>query len=131
MEAKTYDLTGKALDHAVALCHGAVYQHYPTGPYYTWPTEPMTYSPGTPPYSSNWTVGGPVIEREKISVSNPNGDLGWSATISFPKKPKRNGTPQWGHFWELGPTPLIAAMRCYVTSKLGDTVDIPAHLLNK
>jgi hypothetical protein len=28
-----------------------------------------------------------------------------------------------------GPTPLIAAMRCYVASKLGDTVEIPEELL--
>ena len=29
----------------------------------------------------------------------------------------------------IGPTPLIAAMRCYVASKLGDDVDIPEELL--
>jgi hypothetical protein len=28
-----------------------------------------------------------------------------------------------------GITPLIAAMRCYVASKLGDEVEIPAGLL--
>lgn len=28
-----------------------------------------------------------------------------------------------------GPTPLIAAMRCYVASKLGDEVEIPEELL--
>lgn len=28
-----------------------------------------------------------------------------------------------------GPTPLIAAMRCYVASKLGDEVDIPEELI--
>jgi len=27
-----------------------------------------------------------------------------------------------------GPTPLIAAMRCYVASKLGDEVEIPQEL---
>jgi hypothetical protein len=26
------------------------------------------------------------------------------------------------------PTPLIAAMRCYVASKLGDEVDVPEEL---
>ena len=30
-------------------------------------------------------------------------------------------------FYE-GPTPLIAAMRCYVASKLGDEVDVPEEL---
>ena len=29
---------------------------------------------------------------------------------------------------EHGPTPLIAAMRCYVASKLGDEVDVPDEL---
>jgi hypothetical protein len=29
---------------------------------------------------------------------------------------------------EYGPTPLIAAMRCYVAAKLGDTVEIPEDL---
>ena len=28
-----------------------------------------------------------------------------------------------------GPTPLIAAMRCYVASKLGDEVNVPEDLL--
>ncbi len=27
-----------------------------------------------------------------------------------------------------GPTPLIAAMRCYVASKLGDEIEIPEEL---
>jgi hypothetical protein len=28
-----------------------------------------------------------------------------------------------------GPTPLVAAMRCYVASKMGDEVDVPEDLL--
>jgi hypothetical protein len=28
----------------------------------------------------------------------------------------------------FGPTPLIAAMRCYVASKLGDEVEVPNEL---
>jgi hypothetical protein len=27
-----------------------------------------------------------------------------------------------------GPTPLIAAMRCYVASKLGEEIDVPNEL---
>lgn len=30
--------------------------------------------------------------------------------------------------WGDGTTPLIAAMRCYVASKLGDVVDVPEEL---
>ena len=29
---------------------------------------------------------------------------------------------------EYGPTPLIAAMRCFVVSKLGDEVNVPDDL---
>lgn len=29
---------------------------------------------------------------------------------------------------QKGPTPLIAAMRCYVASRLGDEVEIPEEL---
>jgi len=33
----------------------------------------------------------------------------------------------WGYISE-GPTPLIAAMRCYVLSKLGEEIEIPEEL---
>jgi hypothetical protein len=79
-------------------------------------------------YTRYWEQGGPIIEREKISVSNPNGDPGWIGSKATPAKPKRNGTPQWTHKWECGPTPLIAAMRCFVASKLGDEVEVPDEL---
>lgn len=29
----------------------------------------------------------------------------------------------------IGPTPLIAAMRCFVASRLGDEIEIPEELL--
>jgi hypothetical protein len=48
----------------------------------------------------------------------------WVARIS-------RGTGQtilWNKTDNLSPTPLIAAMRCYVASKLGDTVEIPEEL---
>ena len=31
--------------------------------------------------------------------------------------------------WAYGPTPLIAAMRCYCSFKLGDEVDVPEELM--
>jgi hypothetical protein len=36
------------------------------------------------------------------------------------------GWPKANGFW--GDTPLIAAMRCFVTSKLGDEIEIPEEL---
>lgn len=65
-------------------------------------------------FSSDWAKGGPIIEREGIFVGphghHPNG-------IAWKGKARYNG-----------PTPLIAAMRCYVASKLGDEVEIPEEL---
>ena len=74
------------------------------------------YSPST-----NWSQGGPIIEREALTVKmrHPNPRL-W---VSY------NG---WNHdpgFSASGPTALIAAMRCYVASKLGDEVEAPEELL--
>lgn len=66
-------------------------------------------------YSTGWEQGGPIIEREKISTGYfPDG---WQAQ-----------NWQGAHNTQSGPTPLIAAMRCYVTSKLGDEVEVPAEL---
>lgn len=70
--------------------------------------------------STDWSQGGPIIERERIDiVSDPNGTAGWMALtyVNFSK------------VFKSGPTPLIAAMRCYVASKLGDEAEIPEELL--
>jgi hypothetical protein len=64
--------------------------------------------------STNWAHGGPIIERERIDVLYEH-DLRW---IAVPQKGIES----------YGPTPLIAAMRCYVASKLGDEVEIPEGL---
>tara|TARA_R110000868_G_C10764440_1_gene754198 strand:+ start:375 stop:701 length:327 start_codon:yes stop_codon:yes gene_type:complete len=65
-------------------------------------------------YSTNWNQGGPILEREKIQLGF--GTM-WSAfTID-----------QWPTL-TLGETPLIAAMRCFIASRLGDEVDVPEEL---
>ena len=64
-----------------------------------------------PNYSTNWAQGGPIIEREGIAILQC--PRGWAARIGF------------GGEYIEGPTPLIAAMRCYVASKLGDDVEVP------
>ena len=101
---KTAELTGAALDWAVAVCEHNV-GWAPEG-------EDRDY------YSTNWAQGGPIIAREKIRIDTTwNGEDGhWSARIDSV-----------GGWW-LGETPLIAAMRCLVASKLGDTVEVPKEL---
>lgn len=91
------------------------------GPYYgVHPRCPI--SALTPlPFSTNWSQGGPIIEREKIELSFDGAEGGvWAA--NFPAGLREE-------FFEIGPTPLIAAMRCFVASKLGDEVDVPEELL--
>jgi len=74
--------------------------------------------------STDWVQGGPIIEQEKIAIMHGSmiepEYVEWHA-ISY-------GAADMSHTWR-GPTPLIAAMRCYVASKLGDTVEIPKELL--
>lgn len=80
-----------------------------------------------------WHQAGPIIEQEKIGV--------WWATHVVDDE----GT-EYGNHWYAepgmtdenadksytcmtGPTMLIAAMRCYVASKLGAEVEIPEELI--
>jgi hypothetical protein len=64
-------------------------------------------------YSRDWSQGGPLIEREGIDLYQSGC---WAAEMG-------------GTHRQEGPTPLIAAMRCYVASKLGDEVDVPSELV--
>jgi hypothetical protein len=101
---KTSELTGAALDWAVAKCErlkGDVIGAVKAG----------ELSPST-----QWHYGGPIIEREKITLQPVVRPDGWTAR-----------TQKCDSIWE-GPTPLIAAMRCYVASKLGDEVEVPDEL---
>ena len=60
-------------------------------------------------YSTDWAQGGPIIEREGIAIYL-YGNSEWNAHL--------------GGKESVGLTPLIAAMRCYVASKLGDEVEL-------
>jgi hypothetical protein len=100
---KISKLTGAALDWAVWVAQ--------------YGKDFYGFKPDRDYYSTNWAQGGPIIEREKIGV--------------FPSE--REGKPRWGArmvntYISYGPTPLIAAMRCYVASKMGDEIDLPEEL---
>jgi hypothetical protein len=112
VKLKTSELQGEALDRMVA--------EYEDEMFFTFLRQPST----------DWAQGGPIIEREKIGV--------WWATHYVDE----DGV-EYGNHWYAevgctdenadsrycgvadGPTPLIAAMRCYVASKLGDEVEVP------
>ena len=106
---KTSELNGAALDWAVANCEGLVSIDTKNlfEPWYLL----RDYIPST-----NWAQGGPIIEREGIALKRIID--GWRATRD------------WIRYDFIAPTPLIAAMRCYVASKLGDEIEIPEEIKN-
>ena len=104
---KTAELTGAALDWAVQQCEGARKDID-----FVWWTDDH-YSPST-----DWAQGGPIIERECIDLQYQGGEEDvWAADVFDADN------------MLFGNTPLIAAMRGYVASKFGDTVDIPEELM--
>jgi hypothetical protein len=126
---KVSELTGAALDWAVAKC---IYEPDDVviceGRVFAYDDATNGFNPPT-----DWAQGGPIIEREKIGV--------WWATHYVDE----DGV-EYGNHWYAevgctdenadsrycgvadGPTPLIAAMRCYVAMKMGDEIELPEGL---
>jgi len=107
---KTAELSGNALDWAVAMCEDDKTKG-------AW-----AFSRFKP--SSDWAAAGPIIEREKIEwqwIPAPDKNHQYGA-----RKPSLGGLNR--TFCMDGPTVLVAAMRCYVASKLGDEIKLPEEL---
>lgn len=99
MKIKTSELIGPALDWAVAKCEGAVWN----GAWYDAPQDG----------SHQFKIARYPKETVVVIYGSPGAYHAW---IPF--------TGVEGS----GPTPLVAAMRCYVASKLGDEVELPEEL---
>ena len=120
MKIKTSELIGLALDWAVAKCAGVAVKYkdpmLPAGIFKvigeSWYKKHVKYSPST-----DWDVGGPIIEKHAIGVAQYGPNDTWKAAIGI--------TP---YGCAYGPTPLVAAMRTFVASKMGDEVEIPEEL---
>ena len=113
IKVKTSDLTGAALDWAVAKCIG--FEGWiPERDWKLWRPEK---------YSTNWAQGGPIIERLD------GFELKIWLEASARTKCEAHIHNYFGDWIMFGPTPLNAAMRCYVASKLGDEVEIPSELI--
>jgi len=134
MKIKVSEATGTMLDWLVAKCEGWDSEKYmmwpdirkdahgkvigimvPKGRSYIW------FRPST-----DWAQGGPIIEREEIELHKWAVD-GWVAKATnymFLNTPQEK--PEFAE--QYGPKPLIAAMRCYVASKLGEEVEVPDGL---
>lgn len=118
MKIKTSELRGPALDWAVAKANGIegfVFSDGSTGKVVL-----KNYSPST-----NWVRGGPIIECEGIFVRPIRSLGGWRCWIY---DGKGEGKGEGIKFDQHGPTPLIAAMRVYVASKLGNEIEIEIEI---
>ena len=122
MKIKTQDLIGAQLDWAVAKCEGVARPYIKDG--YCQRGTDFCGNVEFICYSTDWAQGGPIIEEKEIGIRrNAPCSRGreWEASPSITAKGA-------GGRWGYGPTPLIAAMRAYVTSKLGDEVEVPEEL---
>ena len=121
VDCPVMELSGVALDYAVATAEGG---HSLQTDDITWAvtmdgkTRVLSQGWGNMAYqpSSNWAHGGPILEREQIALAVNKGAGKWFAMGAS----GRIG---------VGPTPLIAAMRYYVASKLGESVEVPKELI--
>jgi hypothetical protein len=113
MKIKTNQLTGDALDWAVAKCADLPFPFAYDDYGREYPVSPSTL----------WAQGGPIIERERIELKCWDGT--WVAEVLHEDRKYGGVMRSEGQ----GPTILLAAMRCYAASILGDEVDVPDELL--
>jgi hypothetical protein len=106
-------LEGAALDWAVAKAEG-VDGYIVNESFMTRWTDDECEDGVDYHYSTDWAQGGPIIERDIAKIERFSDAL-WEATAY---------TKDAQDIVQSGPTPLIAAMRCYVASKLGDEVKL-------
>ena len=119
MKVKTSELIGRSLDWAVAVCQNVELDENNDPIWFDdrgWLTK---YSPST-----DWSQGGPIIEQLQNSSKHQfllESDGENVHILSWPSEHV--------HFSGYGPTPLIAAMRCCLASKLGKEVEVPEELM--
>jgi hypothetical protein len=115
MKIKTSELTGAALDWAVCEATGMfkAYTQFRSGKNFL-----KVYGVARNKHlhpSTDWSQGGPIIERERIDITFMDGDEVDTWHVSG-----AHGRDK---------LPLVSAMRCYVALKLGDEVEVPDELL--
>lgn len=111
MKVKTSELIGAALDWAVAKCEGIEVDSLGIA----WvPGQDMRHFNKQFKPSIDGGQGTPLIERERIETRH-DGRHSWCAWHR-------------GYGAVFGPTLLVATMRCYVASKMGEEVEVPDEL---
>ena len=134
----TKDLKGTLLDWAVAQCIDGDYRKTRT-------TNGIGMEFEATHYSTDWSIAGPIIQDNDISIVRLKGDYWngsdipeWGAVIG-----KQYLEYAYGPYHETddvssvqiyqdqlisGPTALVAAMRCFVNRVWGDSIDLPEGL---
>lgn len=130
MKIKTADLTGPALRYAIGMAEGLKFE-WDGGAGWLYPAEYTGYmravcdrkalSVHSGLWTDDWAQGGPILDREGVAFT-VNHDERCPIDLKFTAFMKNLGTGR------QGPTHLIAAMRCFVASRLGDEVDVPEEL---
>lgn len=157
MKQRTAELTNEALDWMVAVANG--WKRGPDQSWIDpqWPqirpkSEPPKPYRGGQLYqpSLEWAQAGPIIEREGITIVRVNDDYGhdaqgfcnnvripvWAATSGQHNTVTSTEHEHHAPMFQIdevdviyGPSPLIAAMRCYVAARLGNVVEVPDPLV--
>lgn len=123
VKIKVAEAGPRALDWLVSKCLGVSCTGRPKVFLFKWER-------GEQRYSTDWSQGGPILHREidtlrkrskaeEAELARPNPNFKFKAEVFADID---------GYHCAFGPTPLIAAMRCYVSSRLGDTVEVPDEL---
>lgn len=146
--AKTWELSGAALDYAVAIAIDPkarfgppsmfqkffwVYMPAQDKSFNMWPAKNLEWDSehDRAPYYPFWHPsqnrqggehGDAIIDREKISTLVHHSGV-WLAYLGFNHNDDRK-------FMTSGSTRREAAMRCWARSKLGDEIDIPKEIMN-
>ena len=137
-QIKVSEATPIQLDWLVAKCKGIIATRCGAGPsaYLAYTPKRSAYKRWEP--TRNWKQGGALIEREKIDLEFMDNFEAWCGSVvreygqdreSYSDDQDRESyTAEQESFVGYGPTPLIAAMRCFVASRLGDEAEIPEEL---
>ena len=122
MNVKVSEAKGQVLDYLVAQAMGKTIYRSKSGRWMTANYGDFNPRHGAPWFvpSTDWAQGWPIIERERLLIQPELGKEGagnaWYCVAITPHD-------------AYGATPLVAAMRCYVASKMGDEIEVPEDLL--
>ncbi len=128
MKIKTSTLTDIALDWVVSKIEGVPFDtgnKFASAPgvFAAWR---RLHAQGDYHYSDDPAVAWPIIKRVGISLLHKTHNGEWHATIHSPREDLHGGLRVCIR-WHKD-DPLVAAMRCFVASRLGDEVDVPDEL---